>query len=78
MWGCVGEGVDGEGHRNRLPQGYRPENSRLTKIIFLEKFETAMRPSIKSRFSVMGFSINDSILGLCGFLFNNAQHYTKL
>lgn len=63
VW-CIDGGVDGEGHRNRLPQGYRLKNSRLTKIIFLEKFETAMRSGIKSRFSVKGFSTSDSTLGL--------------
>lgn len=61
--GCIGGGVDGEDYRNRLPQGYLPENSRLTKFIFLENFETAMRSGIKSSFSV-GFGTSDSILGL--------------
>lgn len=36
------------------------------KTRFLEKAETAINSNIKSRFSIMGFSTNDSI---CGFLF---------
>lgn len=35
-----------------------------TKITFLDKVETAIRSGIESRFSVMGFSTSDSILGL--------------
>ena len=36
----------------------------LIKIIFLGEAETAIRPSIKSRFGIMGFSTSDAILGL--------------
>ena len=34
------------------------------KVTFLGKVETAIRPIIKSRFGTMGFSKNDTILGL--------------
>lgn len=37
---------------------------RLTKVTFLVRTETVIRPGIKSRFDIMGFSASDPILGL--------------
>ena len=45
----------------------QPENSKLVKITFMVKIETAIGLGIKSSFGIMGFSTSDAILGLWVF-----------
>lgn len=64
----------GRTHVTYYLSGAGPENSRLFKVTFLGKIKTAIKPGIKSRFSVMDFSMSDSMWAY-SFLFN---HYYSM